>query len=186
MGHGIGVGDKNGGGTGGARGAGSAADTQDRGIGWRQAGAPWNYTITTAGFGAPDNEIAVIERLKQTGIDGVGMVYNFSHGHGDIAEFSTIWKRIQRYVMAVNVSGMVADERLIPPSQGDFELTMPADHLQCSGWQGPVGMIAEQGGDAEVTLGNGLRGLDWLNKEIEHPGSSGQRPHFDAAPVKTQ
>lgn len=128
-------------------------------------------------FGAPDNEVAVIERLKQNGIEGVGMVYNFSHGHGDIGDFSGIWKRIQPYVVAVNVSGMVADERLIPPSQGDFELTMLRT-IYSSGWRGPIGLIAEQGGDAEVTLGNGLRGLDWLSKEIEQPGSGGKRPNF--------
>jgi sugar phosphate isomerase/epimerase len=39
-------------------------------------------------FGQTDNEIAIIERLKQKGIGGVGMVYNFSHGHGDIEDFA--------------------------------------------------------------------------------------------------
>ena len=136
-------------------------------------------------FGEPDNEVAVIERLKKMGVDGVGMVYNFSHGHGDIARFPDIWKRIQHYVVAVNVSGMVADERLIPPSQGDFELNMLRT-IYSSGWQGPIGLIAEQGGDAEVTLSNGLRGLDWLSKEIEHPGSGGQRPYFNGATVETK
>jgi sugar phosphate isomerase/epimerase len=128
-------------------------------------------------FGQPDNEVAVIERLKQKGVGSVGMVYNFSHGHGDIADFPAIWKRIQRYVVAVNVSGMVTSEQLIPPSQGDKELEMLRT-IQQSGWRGPLGLIAEQGGDAEVTLGNNLRGLDWLSKEIAHPGSGGERPHF--------
>jgi sugar phosphate isomerase/epimerase len=126
-------------------------------------------------FGQPDNEVAVIECLKQKGVGGVGMVYNFSHGHGDMADFPAIWKRIERYVVAVNVSGMVASERLIPPSQGDKELEMLRT-IQQSGWRGPIGLIAEQGGDAEVTLGNDLRGLAWLSKEIAHPGSGGERP----------
>jgi sugar phosphate isomerase/epimerase len=126
-------------------------------------------------FGQPDNEVAVIERLRQKGVSDVGMVYNFSHGHGDISDFPVIWRRIKRYVVAVNVSGMVTSERLIPPSQGDYELEMLRT-IQQSGWLGPVGLIAEQGGDAEVTLGNDLRGIDWLRKEIAHTGSGGPRP----------
>ncbi|MGA2661144.1 MAG: sugar phosphate isomerase/epimerase [Verrucomicrobiota bacterium] len=121
-------------------------------------------------FGQPDNAGAVIERLKQLDVGGVGMVYNFSHGHADVANFPAIWKRIQRYVVAVNVTGMVADERLIPPSQGDHELGMLRT-IQQSGWRGPIGLIAEQGGDAEVTLGQNLRGLEHLRKELAQPGS---------------
>ena len=131
-------------------------------------------------FGQPDNQVAVIERLKQKGVGSVGMVYNFSHGHRDVADFPAIWNRIQHYVVAVNVTGMVMDERLIPLSQGDKELEMMRT-IQHSGWRGPIGLIAEQGGDAEVTLGNNLRGLDWLSKEIAHPGSGGERPRFITA-----
>ncbi len=120
-------------------------------------------------FGHTDNEIAVIERLRQKGIDGVGMVYNFSHGHWDIDDFPAKWIRMQPYVVAVNVSGMVKSQKLIPPSQGDFELGM-LRVIQQSGWVGPIGLIAEQGGNAEVTLGNDLRGLEWLSKELAHPG----------------
>lgn len=132
-------------------------------------------------FGQPDNEVAVIERLKQQGVTGVGMIYNFSHGHLDLADFPAIWKRIQPYVVAVNVTGMVINgaDKLIPPSQGDHELEMMRT-VQDSGWRGPVGTIAEQGGDAEVTLGNNLRGLDWLKAELAKPGSGGERPSFAA------
>jgi azurin len=131
-------------------------------------------------FGQTDNEIAVIERLGQKNITGVGMVYNFSHGHWDIDDFAAKWKRMQPYVVAVNVSGMVKSEKLIPPSQGDYELPM-LRVIQQSGWAGPIGLIAEQGGDAEVTLGNGLRGLAWLGKEVSTPGSGGERPKFAPA-----
>ena len=131
-------------------------------------------------FGQTDNEIAVIERLKQQGIDGVGMVYNFSHGHWDIDDFPAKWQRMKPYVVAVNVSGMVKSEQLIPPAQGDYELEM-LRVIQQSGWVGPIGLIAEQGGDAEVTLGNGLTGLKWLSKELAHPGSGGARPKIRSA-----
>ena len=133
-------------------------------------------------FGQTDNEIAIIERLKQKGITSVGMVYNFSHGHWDIADFAARWKRMQPYVVAVNVSGMVKSEKLIPPSQGDHELEM-LRIIEQSGWTGPIGLIAEQGGDAETTLGNGIKGLTWLGKELARPGSGGERPRFDPPAV---
>ena len=133
-------------------------------------------------FGVPDNEVAVIERLRQLGVTDAGMVYNFSHGHNDIADFPAIWKRMQRYVVAVNVTGMVenGESKIMPPSQGRFESGMLRVILE-SGWRGPIGLIAEQGGDAEVTLGNYLRGLDWLKKEFVRPGSGGPKPDFAAA-----
>ncbi len=134
-------------------------------------------------FGQTDNEIAVVERLKQLGIDDVGMVYNFSHGHGDIADFAVRWGRMKPYVRTVNVTGMVEDgeSKIMPPSQGKYELDMLRVILN-SGWKGPIGLIAEQGGDAEVTLGNYLQGLRWCAKELSKPGSGGPKPNF--APEK--
>lgn len=128
-------------------------------------------------FGQPDNEVAVIEQLERRGINGTGMVYNFSHGHADVADFPAIWGRVSPHVVAVNVTGMVMSGRLIAPSQGDKELEMMRT-IQKSGWRGPVGIIAEQGGDAEVTLDNDLRGMEWLKKELAKPGSGGPRPAF--------
>lgn len=129
-------------------------------------------------FGHTDNEIAIIERLKRNGVPGVGMVYNFSHGHWDIDEFPAKWNRMKPYVVVVNVSGMVKSEALIPPAQGDHELEM-LRVIRSSGWKGSLGLIAEQGGDAEITLGNGLRGLQWLGKELARPGSGGARPRLN-------
>ena len=104
------------------------------------------------------------------------MVYNFSHGHADMAGFPAIWKRMQPYVVTVNVTGMIASEKLIPPSQGDRELEMMRV-IEQSGWHGPVGLIAEQGGDAEITLGNNLRGLAWLKNQTGGAGvAGGERP----------
>jgi len=135
-------------------------------------------------FGQPDNEVAIIEQLKKLGVTNVGMIYNFSHGHEDVADFPAIWKRIVPYVRAVNVTGMTKDgeKKIVPPSQGEFEIDMLRVIVR-SGWHGPVGLIAEQGGDAEVTLGNDLQGLDWCQKELATPGSGGPRPTF-APPVR--
>lgn len=130
-------------------------------------------------FGQPDNEVAIVQKLREQGVNDVGMVYNFSHGHADIADFPAIWKRMQSYVVAVNVTGMVdnGEHKIMPPSQGKYELDMLRT-VATSGWEGPIGIIAEQGGDAEVTLGNYLRGLKWCAAELKQPGSGGARPDF--------
>ncbi len=157
------------------------ADEADRIFKIIQLSAPYGCQVELYNhdgwFGQPDNEVAVIQRLREKGISGAGMVYNFSHGHGDVANFPAVWKRISPYVVAVNVTGMVMSGRLIAPSQGDKELEMMRI-VQDSGWRGPIGVIAEQGGDAELTLENDLRGMEWLKKELERPGSGGPRPRF--------
>jgi len=88
---------------------------------------------------------------------------------------------MQPYVVAVNVTGMVenGERKIMPPSQGEFELGMLRVIVD-SGWHGTIGLIAEQGGDAEVTLGNYLRGLEWCKKELTQPGSGGPKPDFAA------
>jgi sugar phosphate isomerase/epimerase len=130
-------------------------------------------------FGILDHQLAVLDRLKQQGITNVGIVYNFSHArdahHDDSVNFPELWKKIQPHVMAVNITGMRMDGDIIYPSQGDSELEMMRT-IEESGWTGPVGVIAEKGGDAEVTLKNYLIGLDWLAAELKQPGSAGPRP----------
>lgn len=130
-------------------------------------------------FGMVENQLAIIERLHQLGVGDVGMVYNFSHArdevHDDTRDFPALWKKIQGHVVAVNVTGMKWDGQLIYPSQGDSELEMMRT-IESSGWRGPVGLIAEKGGDAQVTLQNYIRGLDWLAAELAEPGSGGPRP----------
>jgi sugar phosphate isomerase/epimerase len=130
-------------------------------------------------FGMMDNQVAMIERLKGLGVTDVGIVYNFSHArdelHDDTVNFPALWQKIKPYVVAVNISGMRTDGDIIYPSQGDRELEMMRT-IEDSGWRGPIGLIAEKGGDAEVTLRNYLIGLDWLAEELKQPGSAGPRP----------
>jgi|SRR5208283_1462594 len=130
-------------------------------------------------FGMMDNEVAVIGYLKGLGVTDVGIVYNFSHArdalHDDTVDFPAVWDRIRPHVVAVNITGTNTDGNLIYPSQGDRELEMMRI-IQDSGWRGPIGLIAERGGDAEVTLRNYQIGLDWLAAELKQPGSGGSRP----------
>jgi len=130
-------------------------------------------------FGREENQLAVVEYLAQLGVRGVGMVYNFSHArddqHDDSKGFPELWAKIQTHVVAVNVTGMHSEGKEVYPSQGDSELDMMRT-IESSGWHGPIGLIAEKGGDAEVTLHNYLVGLDWLATELKQPGSGGPRP----------
>jgi hypothetical protein len=134
-------------------------------------------------FGMTDNLVAVIERLKTRGVRDVGLVYNFltAHDelHDDTVNFRAVWMKIKPYVVAVNVNRMRPDGDLMKgilyPSQGDREFDMMRT-IQESRWSGPVGLIAEKGGDAEITLKNDMAGLDWLAAELREPGSGGPHP----------
>jgi len=134
-------------------------------------------------FGILDHQLAILDRLQSLGVHDVGIVYNFSHArdphHDDTIDFPSLWKKIQSRVMAVNVTGMRMEGQIIYPSQGDSELAMMRT-IQDSGWRGPVGVIAEKGGDAEVTLKNYLTGIDWLAAELKQTGSGGPPPFGSA------
>jgi sugar phosphate isomerase/epimerase len=130
-------------------------------------------------YGLVENELAILARLQELGDTDVGMVYNLSHAHdndhNDTTKFPALWARMQPHVVAVNITGMGPIDQIIYPSQGSHELNMMRI-IEKSGWKGPVGLIAEKGGDARVTLGNYIKGLDWLAAEIRQPNSGGPRP----------
>lgn len=130
-------------------------------------------------YGRVENQLAIIANLKENGITNVGMVYNFSHArdedHDDSKDFHRLWSLIKDHVVAVNISGMSWEGRLVYPSEGDKELEMMRV-IEASGWKGPVGVIAEKGGDAEVTLRNYLHGLDLLAARLRNPGSDQEHP----------
>ncbi len=121
-------------------------------------------------FGRMENQIAVLRELRRRGIDDVGIVYNFSHArdaeHDDTRDFERIWAMIQPHVVGVNVSGThMEDGTALLPAQGDSELAMMRV-IERSGWQGPVGITAESGGDAADTLVAARAGLDRLAAQI--------------------
>jgi sugar phosphate isomerase/epimerase len=135
-------------------------------------------------FGEEDNELAVLARLKTMGVTGVGMVYNFSHlrdsSHDDTKVFPEIWAKIKDHVVAVDVTGIDSKGDEVYPSQGDSDMRLMRT-IEDSGWRGPVGIIAEKGGDAEVTLRNYMIGVTWIANELKKPGSGGPAP-FPPAP----
>lgn len=133
--------------------------------------------------GIIENQVAIIESLRKRGITNIGIVYNFSHSrdelHDDSKHFPHLWRQMMPYVVAVNITGLKWEGQLIYPSQGDSELEMMRT-IQNSGWRGPIGLIAEKGGDAEATLKNYLSGLDWLAAELKRPASGGAPPFAPA------
>jgi len=83
-------------------------------------------------FGVMDNEVAIIERLKQNRRDRCGDRFTTSAtGHHHIADFPAIWKRMQPYVVAVNVTGNGGGrrkEKSCRLRKGEFELGHVAGH----------------------------------------------------------
>jgi len=131
-------------------------------------------------FGMVENELAILHRLNEIGIDNVGMVYNFSHSrddrHDDSRDFKNLWEKIEPHVVAVNVSGLSGRENVVYPSQGDRELAMMKT-IQDSGWRGPVGLLVLwKPDDTEAVLRNSLTGVDWIAAELTQAGSGGPRP----------
>lgn len=132
-------------------------------------------------FGEPENQVAIIERLARDGVKNVGIVYNFHHGHAHLGRFEALWKTMMPHLLAVNLNGMEVDgdqrgRKILHLGEGDQELGMMRI-IRESGWQGPVGIIDHrEETDSEETLKNNLRGLDWLRRELEAPGSGGPPP----------
>lgn len=131
-------------------------------------------------FEDQDHQIAIIDRLKRDGITNVGIVFNFHHWRGSLAEFPALFKRIQPYLIAVNLNGMRADTaqypsvRYIGSDASELEMIRV---VEASGWRGPVGIIHERGNmDAAEGLKGNLQGLEWVKKELRKPGSGGPKP----------
>ena len=123
--------------------------------------------------GIPENQIKIIEQLKQEGVTNVGMVYTQHHGHGEIDRFAELFPKMKPHLIALTLNGMIKDGDLrghnvgtIPLGQGDQDLRL-LRIIKESGWRGPVGIILEVFADAEARLQDNLDGLDWLVAQLD-------------------
>jgi len=138
-------------------------------------------------FGEPENQFALVQQLRADGLTNVGLVYNFHHGHDHLARFPELWRRMQPHLLAVNLNGMIAGGdatglKILHLGEGDRELEL-LRVIRDSGWQGPVGILDHRPEtDSEETLSRNLRGLDWLLRELDQPGSGGPKPTPPAPP----
>jgi hypothetical protein len=115
-------------------------------------------------WGEPDNQIRVLKRLRSLGIDNIGLVYNFHHGQTHHVEgFSELARRMQPYLLTVNINGMRdGGPHILPIGQGTHEAAMLRD-LVAAGYKGPIGILHHRDGyDAELGLKENLRGIDRL------------------------
>ncbi len=125
-------------------------------------------------FGEPENQLALLERLRRDGDSNVGLVYNFHHGHDHLDRFAAFWPIIQRDVLAVNLNGMVpggdkVGKKLVYVGQGERELQLMRT-IHTSGWRGMVGVLNHQTNvDAEVGLRENLAGLEDIAGKLRTP-----------------
>ncbi len=124
-------------------------------------------------FGVPENQIQIVERLKQEGVTNVGMVYTQHHGHGEIDRFVELFPKMKPHLLALTLNGMFKDGDLqghdlgtAPLGQGDQDLRL-LRIIKESGWHGPVGIILEVMADAKLRLQDNLDGLDWLVAQLD-------------------
>ena len=130
--------------------------------------------------GEPKNLVAVCEVLRnEHGLDNVGIVYNFHHGHADIEDFEARFKLVQPYLLCLNINGMVDAEsvdpkthenKVLPLGTGLHEAKMIRVVID-SGYEGPVGVLGHRKDmDAEESVGLNLKGLhDLLTAQKNTP-----------------
>lgn len=124
-------------------------------------------------FGEPENQIAIIERVKMS---NVGIVYNFHHAHEQIAQFPELIKKMLPHLLAVNINGMKAGTKILPVGDGDQELAM-LQTLKRSGYRGPIGILGHREElDAEESLSLNLKGLKKMLPEL---GEEAARKSFE-------
>ncbi len=131
-------------------------------------------------FGEPENQIAIIEKLKAQGIANVGIVYNQHHGHEHIDRFAELLHKMKPYLVALNLNGMVrggdkAGKKILPIGQGDLDLNL-LYIIRDSGWRGPIGILNHTEEDAETRLQENLRGLERLAGQLDGRSGTGILP----------
>ena len=82
-------------------------------------------------FGVPENQIQIVERLKQEGVANVGIVYTQHHGHGEIDRFAELFPKMKPHLLALTLNGMFENGDLqghelgtTPLGQGDQDLRL--------------------------------------------------------------
>jgi sugar phosphate isomerase/epimerase len=127
-------------------------------------------------FGEPENQIAIIEKLRTVAVTNVGIVYNLHHGHDHLDRFAELLDKMKSYLVALNLNGMIrggdkSGKKILPIGQGDLDLAL-LRQIRDSGWRGPVGILNHTDEDAETRLQENLRGLERLVAQLgEHSGA---------------
>jgi sugar phosphate isomerase/epimerase len=121
-------------------------------------------------FGEPENQLAILERLKQSGVTNVGLVYNLHHGHAHLDRFPQLLAKMKPHLLALNLNGMVrggetTGRQILPIGQGDLDLSL-LKTIRDSGYAGPIGILNHTDEDAEGRLLDNVEGLEWLVPQL--------------------
>jgi putative heme-binding domain-containing protein len=122
-------------------------------------------------FGEPENQLAIVEKLKGQGVTNVGIVYNLHHGHAHLDRFPQILRMLMPHLVCVNLNGMIPNgealgKKILPLGQGTLDLQL-LKAIRDSGYKGPIGILGHTDDDAEERLRDNLDGLDWLVPQLE-------------------
>jgi len=134
-----------------------------------------------AWFGEPENQIAIIQQLRDQGITNVGIVYNLHHGHEHLDRFEKLLQAMKPYLVALNLNGMSrnadkAGQKIMVLGQGDLDEKL-LRVIHDSGWRGPLGILNHTDEDAETRLKANLEGLDGLIRKL-HDNSTATSPYW--------
>ena len=119
-------------------------------------------------FGEPENQVAIIERLRKDGVDNVGMVYNLHHGQEHVRRFPQLMKLMKPHLMCLTVNGMKqGGPKILPVGQGDSDRAL-LEAIRDSGYTGPISILNHREEvDAEVGLRQNIEGLKKLLGEMK-------------------
>ena len=122
-------------------------------------------------FGEPDNQIEIIELLRQQGVGNVRIVYNLHHGHDHVDKFPELLARMKPHLAVININGTVrngdkAGKKILPLGLGELDFAL-LKTIRGSGWHGPIGILNHTDEDAEARLADNLDGLDQLVARLE-------------------
>ena len=114
-------------------------------------------------FGEPENQIAIIERLRRDGISNVGIVYNLHHGHAHLDRLPALMAQMKPYLLALNLNGMSRkpSNGILVIGQGEEDAYV-LKVIKDSGWRGLVGILNHTNEDAATRLEANLDGLEKL------------------------
>lgn len=119
--------------------------------------------------GKPANLVAVCRKLREAGHKHVGIVYNWHHGHENMAQWADSLKLMQPYLHCLNLNGMKggAEFKILPLGKGERELEMLKIVIE-SKYEGPIGILDHRPEvDSKIALQENLEGLARLLKGEE-------------------
>jgi hypothetical protein len=115
-------------------------------------------------FGEPGNQIKILETMNSKGI---GLIYNFHHGHAQIEAFPALLEKMIPWLWTVNINGMKKEgPKILTVGEGDSEFEM-LSALRKSSFKGTIGILGHiETEDVEKVLRRNLDGLRKAERQL--------------------